>query len=251
MALSERAAVEMFHLAFVGLLGARLDKSLYAIKGGANLRFFFGSPRYSEDIDFDVRKIARGTLRTNVERVLGGPAIERQLAVADIRVDEWSAPKQTDTTQRWKVRLAIASRSTSVPTKVEFSRRGLDDGVEFGPVLPSVVAAHGLAPVRAAHYNKPAAFWQKLGALAGRATPQARDVFDLDLLLSSGVDVGAVPQLLRPSLPAAVEAASSVTFDDFTGQVLAFLPRDVASTYDEATWDELVLRLIERVEALA
>ena len=31
------------------------------VKGGCNLRFFFDSVRYSEDIDFDVAVIARET----------------------------------------------------------------------------------------------------------------------------------------------------------------------------------------------
>ena len=35
------------------------DKSLIALKGGCNLRFYFASIRYSEDIDFDVVVIRR------------------------------------------------------------------------------------------------------------------------------------------------------------------------------------------------
>lgn len=50
------------------------DKGLVALKGGCNLRFFFGSTRYSEDMDLDVVVIAKETLRNKVERLLKSPA---------------------------------------------------------------------------------------------------------------------------------------------------------------------------------
>jgi len=54
MALSARQTIEMFHLVFLRALAAKgEDKSLFALKGGCNLRFFFQSVRYSEDIDID------------------------------------------------------------------------------------------------------------------------------------------------------------------------------------------------------
>ena len=62
--------VEHFHLLFLAQLGARLDKKLYALKGGCNLRFFWKSIRYSEDIDFDAHTIAKHTLQKNVRQIL-------------------------------------------------------------------------------------------------------------------------------------------------------------------------------------
>jgi predicted nucleotidyltransferase component of viral defense system len=46
--------IELFHLLFLRQIEGKLDKKLYALKGGCNLRFFFKSIRYSEDIDFDI-----------------------------------------------------------------------------------------------------------------------------------------------------------------------------------------------------
>lgn len=49
MPLTARQAVEFFHLVFLRALVSRgEDKALFALKGGCNLRFFFGSVRYSE-----------------------------------------------------------------------------------------------------------------------------------------------------------------------------------------------------------
>src|SRR5712692_7742595 len=98
-------AVERFHLLFLAQLGARLDKKLYALKGGCNLRFFWKSIRYSADIDFDVHTIAKQTLQNNVRKILEGPALTQLLRATGIQVTRISEPKQTPTTQRWKVHL--------------------------------------------------------------------------------------------------------------------------------------------------
>ena len=48
--MNTRQVVELFHLVFVRALFSNLpDKTLIAIKGGINLRFYFQSVRFSED----------------------------------------------------------------------------------------------------------------------------------------------------------------------------------------------------------
>jgi hypothetical protein len=49
--------VELFHLLFLDQLGRKLDKRVYALKEGYNLRFFMKSIRYSEDMDIDIQTI--------------------------------------------------------------------------------------------------------------------------------------------------------------------------------------------------
>src|SRR5262245_26327279 len=102
---SVREGVELFHLVFLGELGTKLDKSRYALKGGCNLRFFFKSVRYSEDIDIDVGGVTVTTLTRNVERALGSRSLGLTLKVAGVGLSSVSAPKQTETTQRWKLLL--------------------------------------------------------------------------------------------------------------------------------------------------
>lgn len=51
-------AVECFHLAFLAALRTKVHPDRYVLKGGANLRYFYGSQRYSEHIDLDIA--ARG-----------------------------------------------------------------------------------------------------------------------------------------------------------------------------------------------
>jgi hypothetical protein len=45
---NDRQAIEIFHLLFLRAFGARVDKALFALKGGCNLRFFLKSIRYSK-----------------------------------------------------------------------------------------------------------------------------------------------------------------------------------------------------------
>jgi len=170
---SDRQIVELFHLQFVRLLCAGPDKDRFAIKGGCNLRFFFESYRYSEDIDLDVTRLPVHTLKERVTKILAGPALVLPLRSRGIAIVETSAPKQTET-QRWKVSLAAEGRALPLHTKIEFSRRKTAEESRVEPVAASVLAEYGLMPLLAPHYPLVAAIRQKSGALIHRSTVQAR-----------------------------------------------------------------------------
>ena len=122
--LTPRASVELFHLAFLRALAAKgEDKSLIALKGGCNLRFYFGSVRYSEHIDFDVVVIRKDTLKKKVDGLLGSPLVTAPLRGKGIELVDISTPKQTETTQRWKAGLRVRGIEMPIRTKIEFSRR--------------------------------------------------------------------------------------------------------------------------------
>ena len=81
---SERQTIEIFHLLFLRAFGARVDKTLFALKGGCNLRLFFKSIRYSEDMDLDIHTMSFGTLRNNIRRLLEAPSFVQALQAQDI-----------------------------------------------------------------------------------------------------------------------------------------------------------------------
>jgi hypothetical protein len=246
MARSERQSVELFHLAFLGELGGKLDRGLYAIKGGCNLRFFFHSVRYSEDLDIDIGKTASGTLRRKVDQILASRSLQLTLGAHGIALGAVTHPKQTETTQRWKVQLELAEGAAH--TKIEFSRRGLNEGVEFAAVDRGLLGGYGLSPMLLSHYGRQAAVQQKIAALVGRSETQARDVFDLELLLSApgDLDPTAVDAKLRA---AAVDRALAVDYRTFKSQVLAFLPADQQRVYSSCeTWEQLVLHVVDALQ---
>jgi predicted nucleotidyltransferase component of viral defense system len=243
-------AVERFHLLFLTQLGARIDKKLYSLKGGSNLRLFWKSIRYSEDIDFDVHTIARDTLRKNVKRIFEDPGFRRILRSHQLDILQFSQPKQTDTTQRWKVQIRASDSSAQLPTKIEFSRRNFGRGVLFEPVDPEIVAAHGLRPILVSHYDLEAAFAQKVEALIGRTKTQARDVFDLAFLSERGAK-GTGTKKSKKEIVAACDNAVSVSFDQFQSQVVAYLPAEFRDYYGTTqTWEELQEKVLAILEKL-
>ena len=245
---SPRQAIEVFHLLFLRSFGARVDKTLFALKGGCNLRFYHRSIRYSEDMDLDLRTMAPGTLRSNVEAVLTGDPFRHSLRAQELEISAVTAPKQTATTQRWKIALRLADQRDSIPTKIEFSRRALDAGAEVAPVEPELIRRYKLYPVLVQRYGAPAAFSQKVAALALRSETQARDIFDLKLLL----DAGAAPTAISPELAtAAIENAMTIGFDDFTGQVVAYLEPEYQGDFrGRASFDRLQQQVIDALQAL-
>jgi predicted nucleotidyltransferase component of viral defense system len=244
-----RQCVELFHLLFLGALGARVDRALFVLKGGCNLRFYWKSIRYSEDMDLDVKTMSVTTLRNNVERILESLAFQQSLAAHQLALEEHSAPKQTDTTQRWKMAVRSLAERRSVPTKIEFSRRRLDPGHILEPVDPAIQRRYKLYPVLTQHYDLSAALLQKVGALAGRPQTQARDVFDLKLLLDQGATAA---KGLGKLAAAAIEPAMSVGYDEFAGQVLAYLEPEYQDHYrPRQTWEATQEAVVQWLESQA
>ena len=247
--LADRQAIELFHLQFVRLLCAGPDKDRFAIKGGCNLRFFFESVRYSEDIDLDVARIPVHKLNERVTRILSGSALGTPLRSRGISITDVSAPKQTDTTQRWKVALGVESRSLPLHTKIEFSRRTAREEAEVAPIAASVLADYQLLPMLAPHYGVHAAMRQKVSALAGRSTVQARDVFDLAVLLSR--TGGKLERLggARELVAKATDRAMEISYADYKAQVLSYLKPENAEEYGtRAAWDAMRTQAVDALE---
>lgn len=238
--------VEIFHLTFLDHLGRKLEKNLYALKGGCNLRFFLKSIRYSEDIDLDIQTVAKETLQNKVRKILSSTSLTNTLRAKGIEVSDISEPKQTETVQRWKLSLVNLGSSVPIRTKIEFSRRGLDSGIKFEAIDPVLIQTYAMSPILANHYSNEAAYKQKVEALIQRTEIQARDVFDLDLLIRTGMKTGSLSKILVERLEEAEKNALSVTFADFTGQVVAYLKPEYQAQYSSSSvWDDIVLRVIE------
>ena len=249
---TERQAIEVFHLHFLRSFSARVDKALFALKGGCNLRFYHRSIRYSEGMDLDIRTMAKATLRSNVETVLQATSFRQALRAQQLEVVEFSAPKQTETTQRWKIQLRLLAPQSTFPTKIEFSRRALDEGLELAAVEPELIRRYRMYPVLVQHYGAAAAFAQKISALARRAETQARDIFDLKLLADGGAAATPLRKAQLEQLPQAIDNAMSIGFEDFVGQVVAFLePEHQADFHDRASWETLQEQVVDTLRGLA
>jgi hypothetical protein len=246
VAMNDRQTVELFHLLFLDWLGRKMDKTRYALKGGCNLRFFLKSRRYSEDMDLDVAEEAVHSLRDKVDGILQARPFRQTLMAHGIEIEHITLSKQTDTVQRWKLGLRTDTAERILPTKIEFSRRGLDTDIRFETVVAELTAEYRLAPILANHYGPDTAARHKLEALCFRKIPQARDVFDLHLLVSAGVDIGGMGRQVDVPASDLQARVMDVTYEQFAGQVLAFLHPDDQSRYtDPRTWETMVLVVAE------
>ena len=137
---------EVFHFCFLDRLLKLSDPGLYILKGGLNLRFFFNSPRYSEDMDIDVVAGSVATLKKNGYKILQDGAFKRSLRsfdIADIEINDPAKAKQTETTQRFRFGL-ITPAGHRLPTKVEFSRRKESGDGESESALIDAEIAHAM-----------------------------------------------------------------------------------------------------------
>ena len=94
-------------------------------------------------------------------------------------------------------------------------------------------------------------FAQKVLALALRAQVQSRDIFDLKLLLDAGAFKAPLPRKVASELPRAIENARESSYDDFAGQVLAYLEPEYRQHYkDRKAWAALQGEVVNALEGL-
>ncbi len=254
---------EAFHLYFLDRLLKLSGPDLYVLKGGVNLRFFFNSPRYSEDMDLDVLAGSVETLKKNGYKILEDAAFQRSLrfvGIDAIHLNDPAKAKHTQTTQRFRCTL-LRSSGQRLPTKVEFSRRA-GGSEEEAPgeesvhetLNPLVTQPYRKLAYACRHYTGRAAVVQKVGALDGRAATQARDVFDLNVLIQGGHFAAAAQAnaLAGAPLAGAMDALMSLDWQDYEGQVVAFLDDDSRKSLgNRAAWEAMQLRVLEALQTHA
>lgn len=256
-ALSPVASREVVHLLILHQLAALRDGRCATAKGGVNLRFFFGSIRYSEDMDLDGETEASVAIRDTLKGIFEDTGFARRLRRFGIRgLDPGEGPnKDTETTFRYKFGVLVGS-GVRYPTKVEvsFRQRHPGDRAVLDSPDASILQAYDLGRMDIFHYVHEAAVRQKIEALAGRKEAQARDVFDLDALLGRSRD-DRLSSLLANTVPperlrAAYSRALAITYEEYRGQVFEFLAEEARSSYaTESAWDGIRLRVATLIES--
>ena len=244
--------IEVVHLALLQALPSRMPVGGYIVKGGASLRLFEQSARRSQDIDLDYagRPDRFDQVEEQVDATLRSPVFQNVLRLAGVAMSEPTKPKQTDTTRRWK--FSVEGEGAFLNSNIEFSNRGVADPEHaFETARDDIGRGLGLRVVRADRYLPPAAIRQKVRALGQRSETEPRDVFDLDLLFArhpAAVGPGDVP---GAEIDAAVAAAFSIGYDDYRELVVEFIEDDQVPVYErEDVWSDMVLKVVERLEAL-
>jgi nucleotidyltransferase AbiEii toxin of type IV toxin-antitoxin system len=257
-----RPAVELFHLELLRNLRERPGRFEFALKGGTNLRFFFGSIRYSQDADMDALAGSVDDVQRAVTTALRATALKKTLAAHGIAIVNQSMAKQTETTQRWKLQLAVqispsagASRPP-IPTTLEFSsREESNDYVgesRVEPVQTAVVQSHRVLAPLVRHYIAAPAIVQKIRALAERQERQARDVFDLEqLLFRTNPDTSLAGRVDTAKVRQAIERTMEITFEEYKTLVVDYLEDAYIEQYDDARqWEHIQFSVIDSLQGL-
>jgi len=243
---------EVFHLEFLRWFARKLEAEKYRLKGGVNMRFFFQSIRYSEDMDIDVTGVRVERVKKAVMDILNSRGFSDNLksfGIEQIVPPNMTKAKQTTTTQRFKIHLLTAS-GEDLFTKIEFSRRGLKGFQVVEPVRSEILRAYKMAPLIIPHYDAASAVIQKIHALAGRTAVQARDIFDLFILRSQcEPSKHNKTEVSRSVLKTAHENLFMVDFPQFRDTVVAYLGEDDKKAYSTpALWDEIKLNTAQFLE---
>ena len=245
---------EVFHIEFLRQLGRKVKSENYAVKGGVNLRLFFKSFRYSEDMDLDASGIRSFQLKEAVMSILASRAFRdnlRPFGVTDITPPDIVKAKQTETTQRFKVHI-FSSSGEDLFTKIEFSRRGFTGDIIVSAPDGAVLRAYKLPPILVPHYDGHSAVVQKLSALAGRASVQARDIFDLYILSSQcAASYKRVGGIRADMLSKARDRVFEVEFEQFSDTVVSYLSVEDQELYNRPkSWEEIRLKTVSFIEEM-
>ncbi len=232
---------------------SRLDRSSWVVKGGVNLRAWFGSLRYSEDLDIDAVGGGVHRLTERVDQLLASVALRDLLAAKDLALVRSSKPKQTETTQRWKFEIRSRDAPVSLHTRVEFSRRGSSEEYALEPVRPEVLRPYGLPAPTVNHYTARSALRQKIQALSDRAEPQARDIWDIEhLLRTTNADPRPLTPRLQKALEVAIDRALTLSYDVFKAQVVPYLAPEYQDLYGTAdAWARICETVVDRLTEIA
>jgi len=180
-----------------GLFESRIGDYL-VFKGGTALRLGWGSPRFSDDLDFSLRRpLAVRQFEAEARRLAGlGP----ELALTDL------APKLNTLLAEFRIRDAALPRAFRIV--VEVSRRAPGS---LPSELKLISSPTSPLSVLARVATREGIWAEKLQALAARASP--RDLFDLWFLgqklgrplpaAASGLDPRILRRDLRKYLPPA------------------------------------------------
>ena len=254
---------EIFHLEFLRWLGRKLEAEHYVLKGGVNLRLFFRSIRYSEDMDIDIQGVRVDRIKKTVMDILSSQGLSQSLksfGITKVIPPDIMKAKQTETTQRFKIHL-LAPGGQDLFTKIEFSRRGMKGTAAVEPVPAPLLRSYKMAPLLAPHYDTASAIQQKIQALAQRSVlqarlplgmtgGQARDIFDLFVLSSQYNGAQGKPLNVGEGvLRTALDNIFLVEFLQFRDTVAAYLEIGDQRMYSlPAAWDEIKLKTARFLE---
>jgi predicted nucleotidyltransferase component of viral defense system len=248
--LTDIQAREACHVVLLRCLVDRVPEGL-RLKGGVNLRLFFGSVRYSEDMDFDADLRHQPRMQGYLAQVIQDPGFKQALeplGIDDVIPNREQGPPGKGV----KYKMQVLHRGVPLATKVEVSFRESTpaEWATETPVPSPILDTYGQTAFQVSQYPHAVAVVQKVNALATRAGVQARDIFDLDWLLNQDRfpnTKDAALALLRQVHPdERLREASARCLEahdeQYQQQVEAFLEESARAPF-HGQWEDIRLRV--------
>ena len=217
------------------------------LKGGVNLRLFLGSPRYSEDIDFDLAPKRGPKFLNHLKQLLADSrflAELLELGITDLSINKIHGGRGDS--HGFRQKLTLTHGGVKYATKIEVSYREETPAGDAKclPIPDRFCQRYGVVSgVRVAAYPKMVAAMHKVLALSRRDPPQTRDAFDFDHLIhdSDPELADAARRLVQTRMTvaqvlAAAETVAALDHASFKFQVAEYLP-DTLRNDAIAAWE--------------
>lgn len=206
---------EYFQHVFLSELYKLPETEKILFKGGTALRMVYGSPRFSEDLDFSVFKVEQHDLKKFVEDLFVKVLLEIERVGIRVEIGE----KSTETTGGYfgtATLMLLDFQPVGVEINVS-SRNGRGINGEVDSIANDFVPTYTLI-----HLPQDELVEEKIfGALRERKKP--RDFYDLYFIMRKGMLSTDHRNRLKKMKDAILADARSI---DFRGELGAFLPVD-------------------------
>lgn len=232
------------------ILGAIFSKSLkneIALKGGFAMRVLTGSARYTKDIDLATSpSLPPSVIQGFIRKALAD--IKNTGLIQNLTVTE---PKQTATTQRWKIGGLVNSQE--VHFTIELSRRS-DISAEFLETVPFKGTSLGKTDIPLTCVNLTKMVEAKFDCVKNPTREAPRDIYDLYLLISMNVKptreaiLAYGEDVLKEMKEYVWDKLDKMDYSVAKEKLLTFMPPDVAKKVNEATWEEMRLKVGTAIE---
>lgn len=235
------------------ILSAMFDhaaKKELALKGGLAMRAAHGSHRFTKDIDL---QSGPDTPMPRVKSIVEN-AVKAALEVGILENVTITAPKQTETVQRWKVNGTIVGGGSQVNLTVEVSRRGMPPAKAISSIVYAP-AGEGLKAVSMEVYSPTAIAASKVDCLLNPNRAAPRDVYDLyQLIVKMRVDppVEFLRSMGRDALALGLKEVwpkiTSLNWELARNDLLPYLSLEGEPELTQEVWEDMQLRTSDMVE---
>ncbi len=239
MILSELEVREAFHCTLLANLPSDyrdppVGAPALRLKGGVNLRLFLDSPRYSEDVDFDLMPKRGPKFLDHLKQLLADSRFLSallKLGITGVSINKIHGGRSDS--HGFRQKLALTHGGVQYATKIEVSYREETPAgdAQCLPIPDRLCQRYGIASgVRVAAYPSTVAAMHKVLALSRRDPPQTRDAFDVDFLIHNRDPemVDATRRLVSTRMTmaqvrAAAETVAAFDHESFKFQVAEYL----------------------------